>query len=42
MAETVLIGYIPQEINFIMYDSILQTFCHEYPCLEGEARGILA
>ena len=43
MAETVLIGYIPQEINFINNnDSILQTFCHEYPCLEGEARGILA
>lgn len=43
VAETAKIGYIPQEIHFENdNDSLLTAFRKEYPCLEGEARGILA
>ena len=43
VAETTKIGYIPQEIRFKdNSDSILQAFRREVPCLEGEARRILA
>ncbi|MFV0392849.1 MAG: ribosomal protection-like ABC-F family protein [Coprobacillaceae bacterium] len=43
VAETVKIGYIPQEIRFENNkDTILSAFRKEYPCLEGEARNILA
>ena len=43
IAETATIGYIPQEIKFFNNnDSILQVFRSGFPCLEEEARGILA
>lgn len=43
MAESTTIGYIPQEIKFSNNnDTILQVFRKEIPCLEGEARSILA
>lgn len=42
VANTVKIGYIPQEIHFQEDDTIIETFRKEYPCLEGEARAWLA
>ena len=43
ISKTVSLGYIPQEIRFKNdEDSILNVFRESYPCLEGEARGILA
>lgn len=43
MAANIRIGYIPQEIRFSDdKDTILTAFRKEYPCLEGEARGILS
>lgn len=43
MAKSSTIGYIPQEIKFSNNnDTILKVFQKEVPCLEGEARRILA
>lgn len=43
VANTVKIGYIPQEIHFQDdTDTMIDAFRKEYPCLEGEARGLLA
>lgn len=43
VANTAKIGYIPQEIHFQNNtDTILEAFRREWPCLEGEARGLLA
>lgn len=43
IADNILIGYIPQEIHFNDdKQTILQVFCHECSCFEGQARNILA